>query len=254
MIKKLCLIFFLSSFTILSQNNRELVKGTVRDSLGLIENINVINLNTSIGTNSNYKGEFEILAVTGDTIMISSIQHISKKIVVTRHIFKNNKLDVLLKFKTYLLEEIKLKNHELSGALGVDVKKVQINKIDSIVHANLDFSKVDFSLKDYRIDEIDRMKPPVVITNPTQRYQGLNFSGLLSLLKKRKTYKTKNKYKILTDEEFSDIIMIELGEDFFINKLKIPKEKYFHFLGYCKFYILKRLYKQNKILIIIKIF
>lgn len=102
MIKKCYLIFFLFSFTISSQNSRNLVKGIVRDSLGLTENINVINLNTSQGTSCNYKGEFKILAVTGDTIMISSIQHISKKIIVTKHINKNHKLDILLKFKTYL--------------------------------------------------------------------------------------------------------------------------------------------------------
>ncbi|MHB0755222.1 hypothetical protein [Polaribacter sp. M15] len=161
--------------------------------------------------------------------MISSIQHSSKKIIVTKHIYKNHKLDILLKFKTYLLQEIKLKNHTLSKILDIDAKKAPKDKIDSIVKDNLDFSKVDFSMKDYRIDEIDRMKPPIVITNPTQRYQGLNFSGLLSLFKKRKTYEPVQKHKDLSDKEFSEKIEKELGEDFFTKTLKIPKEKYFLF-------------------------
>lgn len=221
--------------------------------MGLIENVNVINLNSSQGTNSNYKGEFEILAVTSDTIMISSIKHISKKIIVTKHINENQKLDILLKFKTYLLEEIKLKNHELSGVLGVDIKKVPKDKIDSILKDNLDFSKVDFSMKDYRIDEIDRMKPPIVNTEPTQSNGSLNVLGLFSIFKKPKPYKPIQKRKDLSDKEFSEQIKKELGEDFFTKTLKIPKEKYFLFLGYCKFYKLKNLHEQNKTLDIIKI-
>jgi hypothetical protein len=43
------------------------------------------------------------------------------------------------------------------------------------------------------------------------------------------------------------------GEQFFFVKLKIPKEKYFHFLEYCAPLNIETLYKEEKFLDLLKI-
>ena len=48
--------------------------------------------------------------------------------------------------------------------------------------------------------------------------------------------------------------MSELGEKFFFEQLKIPVERYFHFLEYCNFLGIEDLHKDKRILDIIKIF
>lgn len=98
------------------------------------------------------------------------------------------------------------------------------------------------------------MKPPIVNTEPTQSNGSLNVLRLFSIFKKPQPYKPIQKHKDLSDKEFSEKIEKELGEEFFTKTLKIPKEKYFLFIGYCKMYKLKSLYKQNKMLEIIKLF
>ena len=48
-------------------------------------------------------------------------------------------------------------------------------------------------------------------------------------------------------------IMSELGEKFFFDELKIPIEKYFHFLEYCNPLGIEDLYKNGRTLEVIKI-
>jgi hypothetical protein len=48
-------------------------------------------------------------------------------------------------------------------------------------------------------------------------------------------------------------ILSELGEKFFFDDLKIPIEKYFHFLEYCNPLGIEKLHKEGELLEIIKI-
>jgi hypothetical protein len=48
-------------------------------------------------------------------------------------------------------------------------------------------------------------------------------------------------------------ILSELGEKFFFDELKIPLDKYFHFLEYCNTLNIETLHKDGKLLEVIKI-
>lgn len=250
MMKKLLQLFlFFLTVTTLAQENKTLIFGEIIDSLGIVKNANIININTNQGTFSSDKGSFRMFVSLGDSIQISSIQHISKKIILSKKIIENRSIEIKLKSNTYVLDEFDLKRHNLTGRLGIDLKNVPTNKKDSILKNVMDFSNINFKEKDLRIDENIKAKPPIVNTVPNS-FEGAGGSATIPfkntdrLLRKKLARKKAFPYKVLS----------ELGENFFYIKLKIPKENYFHFLEYCTLLGIENLHKENRILELIEIF
>ena len=255
MAKKLLQLFLLLFTCIsLSQEKETLINGKIVDSLGIVKNANIINLNTKQGTFSLDDGNFGIFVSIGDSLHISSIQHITRKITVSKKIIESESLKIRLQPNTYVLDEFELKRNHLMGRLGVDVNAVPTNKKDSLLRNVMDFSNVDFKQKDFRIDENNRAMPKVVNT-VANSYSGLNVGKLFEIINPFKKLKKRPNL----DDSFKNIsgipskLLSELGEDFFFEKLKIPKEKYYHFLEYCNPLGIEKLYTKNKILDIIQI-
>tara|TARA_B110000902_G_scaffold124317_1_gene145177 strand:- start:1257 stop:2063 length:807 start_codon:yes stop_codon:yes gene_type:complete len=253
MIKKILLfsLFLVSIFNSFSQEKNKIISGKVLDSLGVVKNANVINLKTKQGTFSSDSGLFRIFVSEGDTIILSSVQHLSKKILITKEIINRRDIKILLTSNIYTLDEFELKRHNLMGRLGIDTKNVPTNKKDSLLKNVMDFSKVNMNVvegNDY-IDE--RVRPPINNTDPTARFAGagggvsIPFKGSERLWALRKDLAQKKAfpYKILS----------ELGEKFFFDELKIPIDKYFHFLEYCNPLGIEDLHKKGKLLEVIKI-
>ena len=173
MLKKL---FFISLFTItissFSQERNVLITGDLIDSLGIVKNANIINLNTNQGTFSSDNGRFRIFVSRGDSLRISSVQHITQKIIITKTIIDQKTLKIELKSNTYVLDEFDLKRHYLTGRLGIDIKDVPRNRKDSMLRNVMDFSKVNMKIveSDDYIDQ--RVRPQIVKTDPTLFYQG----------------------------------------------------------------------------------
>ena len=167
MLKK---IFFISLFTIttcsFSQERNVLITGDLIDSLGIVKNANIINLTTNQGTFSSDNGRFRIFVSKGDSLRISSIQHTTKKIIITKQIINQKTLKVQLKLNTYVLDEFDLKRHYLTGRLGVDIKDVPKNKKDSILRSVMDFSKVNMKIVEAD-DYTDKRVRPQLVKNPS---------------------------------------------------------------------------------------
>ncbi|APZ47650.1 hypothetical protein BW723_15730 [Polaribacter reichenbachii] len=256
MIKKLLLFFsfFIIILNASSQENKTIINGKILDSLGIVKNANIINLNTKLGTFSNDFGVFRMLVSKGDSLIISSVQHRSKKIYVSDKIISENNLEISLKLNIYTLDEFVLKRHDLMGRLAVDVKSLPKNKQDSILRDVMDFSKVNFEHQDTRIDANIRAKP-IIAKTVSNQYSGLKVGKVLSKLN---PFKKDKKTKPLEDnlsylEAFPTKLLSELGEDYFYNQLKIPKEKYYHFLEYCKPLNIEKMYKNGRVLEVIEV-
>ncbi|WP_405604273.1 hypothetical protein [Polaribacter sp. Asnod1-A03] len=256
MIKKLLLLFvLLLSLSTLSQDKKVLIFGQVIDSVGTVKNANIVNLKTNQGTFSSDSGGFHISVSEGDSLQISSVQHVTLKIIVKKKTIEDRTITVNLVSNVYVLDEFDLRRHNLSGNLAVDVNDISKEKKDSILKNNMDFSNVDFSIVDQRIDDNIRAMPKVVNT-VANSYEGLNAGKIIGKLNPFK----KSKISPNINEAFNEKkviplkILSELGENFFFTKLKIPKEKYYHFLQYCNTNRIEQLYKENKVLDIIEIF
>jgi hypothetical protein len=252
-LKKILFALFIISLstTIFSQEKRKIITGKVQDSTGVIKNANIINFKTKQGTFSSAQGLFRIFVSKGDSLSVSSVQHSPKIIIVTERIIAQKNIKVMLKAATYTLAEFELKRHNLMGYLGIDSKDVPRNVQDSLLKNIMDFSNVDFSQKDFEIDAIEKERPPEVntMTGIIPMIAGVAIvipfqnSAKLWALRKDLAQKKAFPYKILS----------ELGEKFFFDELKIPLDKYFHFLEYCNTLNIETLHKDGKLLEVIKI-
>ncbi|MGJ8745894.1 hypothetical protein [Polaribacter sp.] len=256
MIKKILLTFLVLGITnaTFSQGQKTILYGKIVDSLDVVKNANIINLKTNKGTFSLDDGTFAIQVSLGDSLHISSIQHRTKKIIISKSILVNKSATFYLKSNTYILDEFELKRNNLIGILGIDSKRVPKNRKDSLLKDAMNFSNVDFSQKDSRIDANNRATPPIAVTVANQ-YSGLNIGNLVKILnpfKKQKRIKFKEE-DLNPNNTLPIQLLSELGDEFFFEKLKIPKENYLLFLEYCHLSELEELYKNNKILDLIEI-
>jgi hypothetical protein len=222
------------------------------DSTGVIKNANIINFKTKQGTFSSEQGLFRIFVSKGDSLSVSSVQHTPKIIIITERILEQKNIRVILKAATYTLAEFELKRHNLMGRLGIDTKDVPRNVQDSLLRNVMDFSNIDFSIEDFEIDAIDKARPTIVNTMAGAipmigggAGASIPFKGSERLWALRKDLAQKKAfpYKILS----------ELGEKFFFDELKIPIDRYFHFLEYCNPLNIETLHKDGKLLEVIKI-
>ena len=118
-----------------------MITGQIINSIGIVSNANVIKLKTNQETFSLDNGSFDIFVSLGDSLQISSIQHITRIITISKKDIANESLKIKLKPNTYVLDEFELKKNHLMGRLTLDVNAVPTNKKDSILRNVMDFSK-----------------------------------------------------------------------------------------------------------------
>ena len=249
--KTLLISLLLLTFTCISQERRTIIRGKVTDSISTVKNANIINIKSNQGTFSSDNGEFTLFVRKGDSLRISSIQHITQFILIRKKDVNNKFINLKLTYNTVSLDTFELKRHNLSGRLGIDSKSVPTDRKDSLLSAILDFSKMNMNIV-APDDHIDTMKPSLNNVDPTARFAGLGASGKTSNKSSARLWALRR--ELARREAFPYKIMAELGEKFFFKQLKIPVERYFHFLEYCNFLNIEDLHKDKKMLDIIKIF
>ena len=252
MIKKLLLFLLLiTSIISFTQEKKVIISGRVSDSLSLVKNAHIINLKNKQGTFSSDEGVFRIFVSVGDSLQISSIQHITKKILIDENIINDRTINIKLKSNTYVLDEFDLKRHNLTGRLGIDIKDVKNDKRDSLLQRTMDFSKINMKIVEGD-DYIDkRVRPQLNNVDPTAAFVGAGAKAVVPFKYSERLWALRK--KLARKKAFPFKIMSELGEKFFFDELKIPIEKYYHFLDYCNPLGIEELHKEKKLLEVIKI-
>ncbi len=93
-----------------------------------LENAHIINITTTKGTISNYRGEFRIDVALGDTLYFSEMGFHSKKVIVSERMFEQQNI-IKLVTQNYKLDEIVVTPYDLTGILEVDVRNlISINE------------------------------------------------------------------------------------------------------------------------------
>lgn len=250
--KTLPLLFFVCiTLQLFSQKKEVVMYGKVIDSIGIIKNANIINLNTNKGTFSNDAGEFRIKAALGDSLRVSSVQHEIAITIMTESILRTEYLTIKLIKKTYSLEEIVIKRHDLIGVLSSDRNKTPEDLKAKALKNTMDFSDVDMTapVKDDHIDK--KVRPPQAETDPNKAFLGAGAAIGFAFKYSEKLWALRR--KIAYQRKFPGLILNEFGEKFFFVDLKIPKNKYYHFLEYCNIKGIEDLYLKQKKLEVIKI-
>ena len=130
----------------------------LRDSTSLIKNVHIVNLNTEKGTFSNDYGQYRIVVSLGDTLRFSSVEYETVKKTITDRIYFSKKLNLVLKNKNYVLNEIVVKKHDLTGNLSIDRKKVPE---DTIATMGKNLSTL--------IDEISKKSQKGILNKPSKK-------------------------------------------------------------------------------------
>lgn len=257
--KKLILIVLLiCSSQLFAQKSNVFLRGMVRDSLNLIKDVHVINLNTLKGTYSNDYGQYRITVSLGDTLEFSSVQFETIKKIITDRVFFSKKLNLILKNKNYVLNEVTVKKHDLIGDLRIDRKKVPKDtialkgrKLSNIID-NISKESQKGILKKSNKKNSELAETSMRNSDPTKSFNGANLmgivNGIVNLIPKKKNKLSKKEL----NEALKNKILIDFGNNFFKN-LKIPNDQIIPFLKYCSQFNIEDLYKENKKLDLIKL-
>ncbi|CAM1365317.1 CarboxypepD_reg-like domain-containing protein [Tenacibaculum sediminilitoris] len=251
--KALILIFFLSQIQIVvSQEERKTLFGIIYDEDGKLENAHIVNFSTQQATFSNKEGEYKLFAKPTDSIRYSSIGHKTIYQKLTKEDFNTYRKRTTLKKQDYLLDEVLLKKNQLFGELTKDLTKVTHDKNQEIASKATNFSNVNYN--NYNSDDhINKhVKPPVVKVDPTAQFEGMGTTNTIPFKESEQLWKLRK--ELAFKESMPTKLLNELGEDFFFVELKIPVEKYYHFLEYCNPLGIEKLYQNREVLKVINIF
>jgi len=224
--------------------------GTVLSNTKRLANIHIINLNTKNGTISNENGEFLMNVTLNDTLYISSINYEKIKIEVTPLMIQTKQVFIVTSPKTYPLNEVIVRNHDLTEDLYHDVLNkpkdtIPAMNVNAEYFKNLDFTGVKFesdAMSTNRPPDVEHLVNPIMGGNPVATLPDYHLIAKYKLRKRLKLQK-----------DFPTKIINELGKDYFTENLQIPSERIHQFLTYCESKNIAQLYQENKLLEVIKI-
>ena len=232
--KKIALIFFLfSTITAFAQEQRIKIKGWVKNDSANLQDVNIINKATNLGTSTNQNGKFEIHVKKGDTLQFSSVAYTNRAIVITDTHINTKQIKVYLEQSIVHLDEVML--HQ----------KIRLNFGDVALPKGAMLSNNDNTLR----------KPPNVskFTNPTNPI-GVNFVEVFKMftknLRKKRKEKLEFQNKIEEDKiKFISTIRTSFPDDFFIQNLKIEQDKINLFIDFCESNGLRDYYNKNNFML-----
>lgn len=104
------------------------VKGTIVSSIteDPLSEVNIVNINQVVGVATDDKGEFEIKANVNDTLHLSYLGYKSIKVRVTNDWLKFGNTKIVMTELAFALEEVTVKQLQLTGYLEVDMKQIPI--------------------------------------------------------------------------------------------------------------------------------
>jgi hypothetical protein len=204
------------------QKKEHLFTGKIKDSLKFVKNVNIKNLRTINGTNSNIIGKFKINAAIGDSLKITSIQYKTRYWIITKYDVISKQIEITLSAKRYKLDEIVLKKHDLKGSLFFDMKRKKKTKNE--------VSAVSLGLPNAgnkKLSQIDRK-----LYTATTSSGGVSLDLIINLLSGR-IKRLKKEQKIVDENNDVEFIFQKL-KHFLTSDFKIKKEHQYRFLYYCR--------------------
>lgn len=135
-------IGFLCFISVSAQQKAKPLFGTISDGISLLNNVHILNKTTNRVTYSNSEGKFKTIAKVNDTLQLSFIGYQNKIMIVTANHFGITENRFRLTKEIIKLDEIEIKNHNLTGNLTSDAKQIKKEtKVDAI-SLNIPFAGV----------------------------------------------------------------------------------------------------------------
>lgn len=234
----------LLNFHFFAQDEREDISGIVNSFNTPIENVHIVNTNTGQGTISNSNGEFIIMVKVDDTLKFTHLEYHLFTLKIDKKTIQNP-LIISLQKVVNQIPEVVVKNHNLSGLLVTDSK----NETSEEIEAKYKFQNelMELAKLPSKKDSDVNYEKPYLNDVSTIKFTGTPIG--INIPDKENELRRALRIK----KSIPDKIIQDLGEDYFINELKIPKDSIHNFLTYCNFKGIFELYKKGDILKLIDI-
>ncbi|WP_372793088.1 carboxypeptidase-like regulatory domain-containing protein [Lutibacter sp.] len=236
-IKTYIILIFAFALSIQESNAQKThvkLEGIVKYDSTYLQDINILNKATNLGTSSNENGLFTIYAKEGDSIMFSSVVYENRIIKISKTHLNSKTITVYLEPDYYQLDEVML------------AKKVFINWRDTAVTKGTILNN----------DGISNRKAPNArkLTDPNANAGGINPFAIFTMLTKKG--RIKRKIRRLEQEEikqlkneFPNTIKNLYGAIFFKEALHISEDNIYLFLDYCEGNGLNQFFERDEIVI-----
>lgn len=176
-------------------------------------NVIVFNVNSRSGSVVKNDGNFEINAKIRDTLVFSSINFFTKKIVLENENFTANPFIVKLELKINNLDEVKVSNNN-----------AKYNSIQENTQKYVDKKYID--------DEKSHLKNRNIFTGEIEN--GTDFIRLFKDVIKLFKSKKPKQIDYFANVDFTDLVLRKVKYTYFTNTLKLKDEEIRLFLLFCE--------------------
>lgn len=172
-----------------------------------IEGIAIYNNSSNKGTITDVNGEFKLAVALNDEVVISAIQYATFTVTIDQRTITNKKLGVYLNPVVNELEQVTVRQYDLTGNLVVDVGNIKTVDFASDFDLTFETMEFDYEFTPDKWSSIEGNFAESVFYNGQQQY-GLNLFGGLGLLtqlifkkkaSKSFTLKPRNPEKMVAD-------------------------------------------------------
>jgi len=210
---KQTLLFFILIFSYSSISSQSVeIQGRIKSNND-VENVHVINKTAQVFTITNNEGLFNIMAKLNDTIVFSSIQYISKEIIISKEIVLNKAVLVMLEEQINTLDEV-LIGKILTGDLLYDVKNVEGKRPINFYDVGIPgYTGKPATQSERRLDQAGEFKPKMLAG---MLLGGASLDPIINGLSGR-TKMLKKRVEIESKETLMQSIKGRLSKDFFVS-------------------------------------
>jgi len=182
--KQLLLLFFLIfSLYGFSQNvERVKVQGKITAPSGAeVEGINVYNISAQKGTVTDTTGLFSLEMAENDRVLITAIQYNSFTLIIDKSVIDAKKMSMYLNPAINQLDEVVVRQYDLSGNLVVDVNKIKTIDLPEwdIAYEDMEYG---YNFRDDTQTSIRGNGAEEAFHNGQQQYTGVNFLAIAGIL------------------------------------------------------------------------
>lgn len=222
------ILFLFTTFIFAQEEELEEEKGELMTALvvnaqdaSLMESVHVVNLNKVIGTITDEKGVFNIMASVNDTLYFSYLGFKSQKVRVTNDMFKFKDTKITLTELAYALEEVIVTSYNLTGYLEIDVKNLPVN------------DAYQYSISGLNTGYEAGKKNPSAVSKVLGAI--LNPADLLRNLFGKKPNQMKKLRKIKEDDAIQDLLASKFDRETLTELLQIEKVDIEDILNNCNY-------------------
>ena len=225
------LVFILSGVfaqTIMAQDLSKTMEGKVYSEDGDVAATHVLNTTTKKAAITDINGYFSIVVSLNDTLVFSAVQYKRKEIVVHDGILESTFLSVPLEESNIALDEVIVMPYNLTGELGRDMNKMDVEPVVSATSLGLPNTHVKPLMQSERLLREASMGPFSIGMLTTIPFNPMinAITGRTKMLKKRVARDIKyNK---------SQQLRTQFADSLFVLQLKIPLGKIDDFLYFCE--------------------